>query len=98
MSADIKTAHDLIDSIFSRGQEGIAGNMRRITAGQLKYLRDLIDANPEGAAVTRGAPGSLIWMPSGRYKYVITEDPTGGKKHTLTQLSSLAPSDEGMLF
>jgi hypothetical protein len=95
MSADIKTAHDLIDSIFRWPQEGVACNMRRISAGQLKYLRDLIDADPEGGAVTRGAPG---WMPSGRHRYVLTEDPTGGNKHTLTQLSSIAMSGCGSLF
>jgi|ERR1035437_3147474 hypothetical protein len=98
MSSEIKNAHDLIDSIFRWPQEGVACNMRRISAGQLKYLRDLIDADPEGAAVAKGAPGSLIWMPSGSNKYVITEDPTGGKKHTLTELSSVAPSESGRLF
>jgi hypothetical protein len=94
----LMTAHDLIDSIFSRPQEGVAGNMRRITPQQLKYLRDLIDADPEGAAVIGGSMGSTVWMPSGRNKYIITEDPTGGHKHTLARLNNLRPSDEGMLF
>jgi hypothetical protein len=71
--------------------------MRRITPDQLKYLRNLIGADPEGGAITRGAPGSLIWMPMGRHKYVITED-LAGKKHTLTRLSNITASETGMLF
>ena len=73
------TAHDLIYSIFKRpAWLGMAGNMRRLTRAQLVYLRDLIDEEEkerseygEGLSVTRGAPGSLVWMPSGRHKYVI---------------------------
>lgn len=92
------TAFDLIDSIFSRPQTGIAGNMRRVTPAQLKYLRDLIGADPEGGHVRNGGPGSLVWMPSGRHKYVLTEDPTGGDKHTLTRLSNLIGTESGRLF
>jgi hypothetical protein len=91
------TAHDLIDSIFSRPQLGLAGNMRRITPAQLKYLRDLIGQDPEGASVCPGAANSLVWMPSGRWKYVLTEDPIGNK-HTLTRLGNLVASEAGRLF
>ena len=91
------TAHDLISEIFGRPQRGVAGNMRRITRAQLGYLRDLMVADPEGAAVERGAPGSLVWMPSGRDKYVLTEDLVGNK-HTLTRLSNIVPSGMGNLF
>lgn len=91
------TAFDLIDSIFSRAQREAAGNVRRITRDQLKYLRDLIDADPEGGAVRNGAPGSLVWMPRGARKYVLTED-LNGNKHTLTRLSSIATSETGRLF
>lgn len=92
------TAFDLIDSIFARVQPSMPGNVRRITEAQLKYLRDLIDADPEGSQVKRGAPGSLVWSPSGRTKYVITEDPTGGEKHTLAKFSGFQPQPHRDLF
>lgn len=92
------TAYELIDSIFARVQPGMPGNERRITRRQLDWLRDLIGADPEGGAVRSGGPGSLVWMPSGRTKYIITEDPTGGDKHTLVKLANLTPSAEGRLF
>ena len=91
------TAFDLIDSIFSRHQDGVPGNMRRVSREQLNYLRDLIGADPEGAAVTKGTAGSVVWMPSGRNKYVLTEDLIG-KKHTLTRLSNIVASETGRLF
>jgi hypothetical protein len=92
------TAFDLIDSIFSRPPwGGVAGNVRRISPEQFRYLRNLIDADPEGGSVKRGVPGSLIWMPSGRHKYILTED-MGGTKHTLTRLSNIAASMSGRLF
>jgi len=92
------TAHDLIDSIFSRAAwGGVAPNVRRITPEQLCYLRDLIGADPEGGAAKPGAPGSLVWMPSGRHKYILTED-LHGTKHTLTRLSNICASESGRLF
>lgn len=95
----VETAHDLIESIFARASwGGMAGNMRRLTPDQLSFLRNLIDKDPEGGAVTRGDRGSMVWMPSGRHKYVITEDPTNGTKHTLTRLSNLVASESGRLF
>ena len=90
-------ALDLIDSIFSRGGRGAEVNMRRITREQLVYLRDLIDADLQGAAVRRGANGSLVWMPKGRHKYVICEDPRG-EKHTLARISSIEAAGTGSLF
>jgi hypothetical protein len=91
-------ARDLIESIFSRpAWRGTPGNVRRITRDQLVYLRNLIEADPEAEAVKRGAPGSLVWMPSGRYKFVLTEDLIGDK-HTLTKLSNIVASKTGMLF
>ncbi len=92
------TAYELIDSIFARVQPRMPGNERRITRRQLDWLRDLIGADSEGGAVRSGGPGSLVWMPSGRTKYVITEDPTGGEKHTLAKLMNLTASGEGRLF
>lgn len=91
------TAHDLIDDIFSRPQRG-APNLRRITPDQLKYLRILIGRDPEGGAVRQGNLGSMIWSPMGRHNYVITEDPTGGGKHTLVKLTNAAPKEQGSLF
>jgi len=91
------TAFDLIDSIFRRAQAGMPGNMRRITPAQLKYLRDLIDAEGPSEAIKRGAPGSLVWTPEGRDKFVVTED-LSGNRHTLTRLANLVASESGQLF
>ena len=92
------TAHGLIASIFGRVQPGMQGHVRRISRRQLDWLRDLIGADEEGGAVRPGdAPGSLIWMPSGRWKYVLTEDRIGDK-HTLTRLTTLRPTGAGRLF
>ena len=94
----IRTAHDLIDSIFSRPQEGVAGSMRNITPRQLVFLNNLIGKDDEGGAVTRGSGNSLVWMPRGPHKYVITEDPTGGDKHTLMRLPRLVTTGMDSLF
>ena len=91
------TAHQLIDSIFSRPQMWLPGNMRRITPAQLDFLVNLIDEDEEGGAIEKGSGRSLVWMPSGRHKYVITEDAKGGK-HTLTRMSNLVASASGRLF
>lgn len=92
------TAHQLIESIFSRVQEGVPGNVRRITQPQFDYLRQLIDADEEGAAVRNGPGGSIVWTPSGRDKYVLAAPLPGRKLGTLTRLSNLAPSGMGSLF
>ncbi len=91
------TAHDLITSIFSRPQQGVAGNMRRITRAQLDFLVGLIGEDEEGGAMQRGLGGSMVWMPSGRNKYVITED-LRGNRHTITRLANIVPSGIGRLF
>ena len=91
------TAFDLIDSIFSRVQGGMPSNVRRVTAQQFAYLRDLIDRDPEGGAVHKGMNGSIIWMPSGRTKYVLTEDPAGSRS-TIAKLQNITASDCGRLF
>jgi hypothetical protein len=94
----VVTAHDLIDSIFRRpAWKDEPGNLRHVTRAQLDYLRRLIDANPEGGAVMRGMGDSLVWMPMGRDKYVLTEDPRGNK-HTLMRLANIVPSEAGRLF
>ena len=92
------TTFDLIDSIFSRpGWRGAAPNVRSITPEQLKFLRDLIQKDPESHKARTGDRGSLVWMPAGPHKYILTEDPTGGEKHTLTRLSNIAAAS-GSLF
>ena len=91
------TAHELIGSIFSRPQMWLPGNMRRITPAQLDFLVNLIDEDEEGGAVEKGSGRSLVWMPSGRHKYVITED-LSGKKHMITRMSNLVASASGRLF
>jgi len=90
------TAHDLIVDIFARVQGG-AGNVRRITRPQLDLLLALIAENEEGGAVASGGPGVTVWTPSGRDKYIITEDARGAR-HTLTRLSNLTPTAMGTLF
>lgn len=92
------TAQDLIESIFSRPQGWVSGDVRRITPDQLKFLRDLIAADPERDQVHNGQGGSLVWSPAGHRKYVLTEDPNGGKRHTLTRLSCIEASTMGSLF
>jgi hypothetical protein len=91
------TAFDLIDSIFSRPAWGVAPNVRRISREQLVYLRGLIDRDAEAGKARKGAPGSLVWMPPGPHKYVLSED-LGGDRHTLTRLSNIAASQEPSLF
>lgn len=92
------TAHDLIRDIFSRAPRlGMESNVRRITPAQLSFLRDLIGADPEGAALQRASASSQIWMPSGRDKYLVTED-LKGDRHTIARLMNLKASGAGMLF
>jgi len=91
------TAHGLIDDIFSRAQDGVAPNMRRITRAQMDYLISLIAQDEDGSAVQRGAGGSLVWAPRGRGKYVITED-TRGNRHTLTRFTTPIAAEMASLF
>jgi hypothetical protein len=95
------TAHDLITDIFSRHQDGVPGHMRRITRPQLDFLLGLIGEDEEGGAV-ENVPAdagfrATAWKPSGRNKYIVTED-LRGKRHTLTRLSNLVASGTGCLF
>jgi hypothetical protein len=91
------TAHDLIADIFSRHQDGVPGNMRRITRPQMDLLFRLIGEDEDGGAVQSAGPGVTVWMPMGRNKYVVTED-LRGKRHTLTRMSNIVPCGTGMLF
>jgi hypothetical protein len=92
------TAHELIADIFARPQTGVAANMRIITRAQLDYLASLIGEDEEGGAMERGRGLSFVWMPSGRDKYVVTEDPRGGRRHTILRLSNIVPCSSGRLF
>lgn len=91
------TAHDLITDIFCRHQYGVPGNVRHITGAQLDLLRRLIGEDEEGGAMRADGPGVSVWMPSGRNKYIITED-LRGRRHTLARMSSLTPTGMGRLF
>lgn len=91
------TAHDLIDDILARPQRG-PRDVRHITPEQLSYLRGLILKDPEAAKVRNGQGGSLVWTPAGKHKYVLTEDPTGGKRHTLTRISHIEAEGMRSLF
>jgi hypothetical protein len=92
------TAFDLIAQWFGRAQSGVAGNMRYITLAQLDLLRELIGRDEEGSALQPGRGRSFVWTPSGRDKYVITEDPAGGRKHTIMRLANIRASGMGSLF
>lgn len=92
------TAHDLIAQWFGKAQASPAANIRYITVPQLDLLRELIGQDEEGAALQPGRGRSFAWMPSGRDKYVITEDPAGGRKNTITRLANLQASGMGSLF
>ena len=91
------TAHDLIASIFARHQDGMPGNERRITMRQLVSLKDLIGADEEGGAWRVQGPGVWSWAPSGRDKYVITED-LFGNRHTIARFMNMTASGTGRLF
>lgn len=91
------TAFELIDSIFVRHHAGMPGNERRLTAAQLRYLKDLIGADPEGGAMRVQGPGLWVWTPSGRNKYEIHED-RGGNQHKIVRLANLVSSETGRLF
>ena len=91
-------ALDLIDSIFARPQGYVSRDVRRITGEQLAYLRDLIEKDPEAAKVRSGQNGSLVWMPAGCGQFVLTEDTSGGKKHTLARLGGVETEKTGSLF
>jgi hypothetical protein len=80
-----------------RHQDGVPGNMRRISSSQLSYLKDLIGADPEGASFVRDAPGVWLWTPSGRSKYRIKED-FAGNRHSIERLQNLTTSGAGRLF
>ncbi len=93
-------AHDFIGSIFGRTgpwNAGLGANVRAITPRQLAKLRELIGQDEEGSALVSDGPGKTVWMPSGRDKYVIVEDP-GGRKHTIERKSNLVPCGMGRLF
>ncbi len=91
------TAQDLIGGIFARSQQG-PQDVRRISADQLRYLRDLILKDPEAAKVHNGQGGSLVWTPAGKHRYVLTEDPGGGKRHTLMRFARMEAEGQGSLF
>ncbi len=91
------TAHDLIASIFSRVQDGMPGNARRISRAQLDFLRGLIGEDQEGGTMQTTGPGVSVWTPSGRNKYVIRED-LRGNRHVLERLANMVPTGMGRLF
>lgn len=91
------TAHDLIDSIFSRPQASVPGNVRYISIDQHRYLLDLIGANDEGSCLRSTYGGKLLWAPSGRHKYEIEGD-MHSPRRKITRYANLEPSTAGTLF
>lgn len=93
------SAHGFIQELFARPQTNIASNVRFMTERQFAKLRELIGQDEEGAAVKPGMNGGLAWMPSGRWKYVLSVDMRGSRTiRTLTRLASIEPSSAGTLF
>lgn len=91
------TAEYLVTEIFSRTQLGTPSEWRRLTERQFVALRALIlNEEPKGTVHT-GLGGSLVWMPPGQWKYVLTED-RDRWKHQLTRMSTAAPAESGRLF
>jgi hypothetical protein len=96
------TAKQLITEIFSRPQNGVSPDMRRLTARQFIWLRDLImsevgSRRAEAGIVHKGDGGSLVWTPAGPNKYVLSEDQAGAK-HSLMRLANLGTQGAGSLF
>lgn len=90
------TADYLIDQIFSRHRE-MPSDMRVLTAREFVALRGLILKEESKGTVHTGLGGSLVWMPPGEVKYVLTEDRVRWK-HTLTRMSTAAAVESGRLF
>jgi hypothetical protein len=91
------TAFELIDDIFSRPQANVAANMRYITERQFNWLVDLIGADEDGGAVKYGPNGGLVWMPRGRWKYVLSYVPAV-ERRSIMKLANVSPSPAGTLF
>ena len=95
------TAHDLIADILSRTgtwqDRGMPANTRRVTPEQRQYLLSLIGQDEEGGALKNLGGEDVVWMPSGRNKYIIREHPRG-RCFVLEKLSNVVPSGSGLLF
>jgi hypothetical protein len=90
-------AHDFITELFGRMQAGVASNMRYVTQPQFELLETLIGKDEEGGAIARGMNGGFTWMPSGRWKYVLSHDPRSGRR-SIMRLMSPTPTGAGRLF
>jgi hypothetical protein len=91
------TAHEFIAELFSRPQINVESNKRYISAPQLALLRDLIGQDDEGGALQSGMNGGFIWMPSGCWKYVLSQN-LDGTRRALTRLNAGRATDAGSLF
>lgn len=88
------TALGLAESIFSRPQNGVEWNERRITAQQLAFLRLLLER--DGQETRPDGPGVAVWRAPGRWSYRIAETPEG--RRTLTRIGNVAIGTSGTLF
>lgn len=94
------TAAYLVNEIFSRPQQGVASDIRLLTERQFVALRGLMlsdKARAGGTAYIAGLEGSLVWMPPGPLKFVLTEDRVRSK-YLLTRMRTAAPAESGRLF
>lgn len=91
------TAHGFIEQLFERPQSNVASNMRYITGPQLELLERLIGQDPEIGARQNGMHGGFVWAPSGRWKYVVSQNPDGTRR-AIMRLNAGRPTGAGSLF
>lgn len=91
-----RTAHDLIESIFSRPQASVPGNVRYISVDQLSYLLDLIGRG-DGATLQLGSGGRLYWTPQGNHRFEIEGD-IHAPRRKVTRYVQFDPGAAGSLF
>lgn len=93
------SAHGFIAEIFSRVQTGVAGNMRYLTKAQFDRVVQEIGQDTECGAVKNGLNGGLVWMPSGRWKYVLAHQPGFQRdRYAITRMAAAEPNGAGRLF
>ncbi|MFC5861079.1 hypothetical protein ACFPT7_02105 [Acidicapsa dinghuensis] len=81
------TAEYLVAEIFSRTQRVVDSDVRVLTERQFAALRGLILSEEPKGTVLRGDGGSMVWMPPGPLKYVLTEYRASGRR-SLTRMKT----------
>jgi hypothetical protein len=93
------SAHGFIAEIFGRVQTGVPGNIRRLTKPQFDRIVYEIGQDSECGAIKNGRNGGLAWLPSGRWKYVLTHEPGPPRdRYQITRMAAAEPNGAGCLF